>query len=411
MSTMKRLSCIIFYVSVFLACGVSAQSLKGSMLTGIVNKEQFGRNVKLSADGSILAVGAPFNSKYGDRVGRLAVYKFDGSNWQMMGNEIWPGKKDFSFGEMMELSQDGKKLIVATPFGGVSFYDFDGKDWIKAPQGIQLKNNSDQIDALTITPDAKKIAFSFDCARHRTLCINAFYFDGQQWLQDGGDIIPSPDVKIYSLALSLSANGQMLVVGNYSKDTKQYKNVGEVLLYSMEADKWVEQSTKFIGDLPSGNLGMQVTLSTAGNTIVASSSSMDIFGQNAGFVETYTQNGKEWMRHVPTIKPTRSNSYFAHAISLSADGTILALSAPYIGFGAPGYVKVYKSGASRWQEIAMITDKGGVEISTPANNTVGWSIALSSDGKTLAIGFPHNDENGDMSGKVMVYDLSHNIHH
>lgn len=409
MGIVRYMFCML--LSAVLASAVSAQPMRGSMLTGIVNEEQFGRNVKLSADGSILAVGAPFNSKYGDRVGRVAVYKFDGSNWQMMGNEIWPGKKDFSFGEMMELSADGKKLIVATPFGGVSFYDFDGKDWIKAPQVIQLENNNDQIDALAITPDAKKIAFSFDCAKHRTLCINAFYFDGQQWLQDGGDIIPSPDEHIYSLALSFSADGQTLVVGNKSKDSKQHKNAGEVLIYSKEADKWVEQSTKFSGDLPNGKLGGQVLLSTASNTIVASSSSMDILEQNAGFVETYTQSVKEWMRNVPTIKPTRSNSYFAYAISLSADGTVLALSAPYIGFGKPGYVKVFKIKASGWQEIVMITDKAGVEISTPANNTVGWSIALSSDSKTLAIGFPHNDENGDMSGKVVVYDLSRHVYH
>lgn len=392
-------------VSLLLPNCIFAQSLKGTMLTGKVQEEQFGRTVKISADGNTLAIAAPLNSETGDRNGRITMYKFDGYNWQMMGNEILPGAKDFRYGEMMELSEDGQKIIIASPFGGVSFYGFDGKGWTKSPQAIHLENQNDQIQSISITPDAGKMAVSFDCQKHRTVCIKLFNFDGKQWLQDGVDLIPYPDEKIYGLALSLSANGKLLVVGNYSKDTKELKNAGEVIFYSKEGNQWKRNNKSFFGDAANAHLGSAVAVAKNGNLTIAAANSIDL-NRNTGFVETYKMNDNTWVKQTDPLKPEKQNSYFGHSISISADGNTMALSMPYLAYGKPGYVKVYRNKSLGWQEIAMITDADGVEKTSPANNTVGWSIALSSDGKTLVIGFPHNDENGDMSGKVIVYDLT-----
>lgn len=402
---MKKSICFSFLALVLLPIHLFAQSLKGNLLTGKVEKEQFGRNVKISADGNILAVAAPFNSDYGDKNGRIAVYKFYNGNWQILGDEILAGDDDFEYGEIMELSADGQKLVAASPFGGVSVYSFNGNGWILT-KTILMENDNDMINSISITPDAGKIAVAHECTKHRTVCVKLFYSDEKQWLQDGSDLIPYPGEKIYSLSLSLSADGNQLVVGNYSKDTRQFKNAGEVIIYAKEANQWKQQAQKFNGEAVRSNLGMQVQLAKDGNTIIGSSASIDILELNAGFVETYKLSGTEWIKESTVLRPVKANPYFAHAVSLSADGTVLALSMPYIGFAKPGYVKVYKNKSGTWQEIVTITDADGVEKTSPANNTVGWSIALSSDAKTLAIGFPHNDENGDMAGKVMVYDLT-----
>lgn len=392
-------------ISLLLPICILAQSQKGNMLVGKVPEEQFGRNVKIAADGNTIAIAAPFYITQGEKKGRISVYKFNGTDWQILGSEIAAGPKDFDYGELMELSADGKKLVVSSPFGSVSIYTFNSTEWIKSSNAIELESNS-QIESIAITPDADKLAVAYECDKHRTVCINLFYSDGKQWQKDGEEIIPEPNERIYGLSLSLSADGSQLVVGNYSKDTKQHKNAGEVIIYAKEANQWRRQSKKFNGELLLANLGKQVALSKDGSTIIAASSSIDLLELNAGFIETYKLSGTEWFKKTPVLKPEKYNPYFGHAISISADGTILALSIPYIGFGKPGYVKVYKYKSSGWQEIFKITDVEGVEKTKPPNNTVGWSIALSSDGKTIAIGFPHNDENGDMSGKVMLYDLS-----
>jgi WD40 repeat protein len=403
---MKQIKYFSSFLLLLLQLNISAQSVKGKMLVGKVKEEQFGRNVKISADGNILAVAAPLNSEYGDQNGRISVYAYNGNDWQMMGKEILPGKGDFRYGEIMELSADGRKLFAASPFGGVSVYTYHDSNWVKSEHTIQLESNYDHIKSISITPDADKIAIMFESDKLRRACIKLFDYDGRRWVQDGIDLVPYPDEIVRRLSLSFSADGNKLAVGHYGKDTRRYKNAGEVIIYAKNAGEWKQQAAKFNGESSRANLGNEVLFSKNGNTIIASSAGSDLLDANAGFVETYKLSGTEWTKLPSAIKPAKYNPWFAHAVSLSADGIIVAISAPYIGFAKPGYVKVYKIKSDGWQEIAMLTDVDGVEKTSPANNTVGWSIALSADGKTLAIGFPHNDENGDMAGKVMVYDLS-----
>ncbi|MBN8650591.1 MAG: FG-GAP repeat protein [Cytophagales bacterium] len=403
---MNKFTYILFIAIVVIPTCTAAQMRKGNMLPGKVSTEQFGRNVKISADGTVLAVAAPFNSEHGDENGRIAVFEFDGNNWQMMGNEILPGAKDFFYGEMMELSADGKKLVVASPFGCVSIYDFDGKDWVKSPYKVQLENPTDLIQSISITPDARKMAVSFDCQKHRTVCINLFDFNGIQWLQDGLDLTPSPGEKIYSLSLSLSSNGQVLVAGNHSKDTKELNNAGEVLFYSQEGNQWKQNIKSFFGNASSPNLGSVVQIAKNGDWVIAAGNSVDLLNADAGFVETYEITDHTKLKKLNPLKPESRKSYFGHAIAISADGSRMALSMPYEGYGKPGYVKVYKRALQEWKEVSKIIDVDGVETTALPNNSTGWSIALSADGNTLAVGFPHNDENGDMSGKVVVYDLT-----
>ncbi|WP_290790816.1 hypothetical protein [Flavihumibacter sp. UBA7668] len=388
-----------------LSLSIEAQIQKGLVLLGKVPGEQFGRNIKLSADGTVLAVAAPFNSEYGDKLGRIEVYKFDGNNWSRMGKEILAGPGDFNYGEHMELSKDGRILVVGAPFQSVNIYTFSNDSWVKSVKSIQLEKENDMLQAITMSSDMQHIAVAFESSAYKRCCIRIFKQKEEQWIQEGNDIIPAPLQKIYGLSLSLSKEGNLLAIGNYSKDTMRMRNAGEVLFYKKEGDQWIQQKGRIMGEAQDTNLGNGVVLSDLGTRIVVSSNSLDLFHRNTGFVETYEFSGSAWKRKSPAIRPAKPNSYFGHAIALSGDGSLLALSTPYLGFGKPGYVKVYRVADSGWVELASIIDRDGVETTSSPNNSTGWSIAISSTGNTLAIGFPHNDENGDMSGKVVVYDF------
>ncbi len=384
---------------------MEAQIQKGMVLIGKVPGEQFGRNIKLSADGTVLAVAAPFNSEYGDKLGRIEVYKLDGNNWSRMGKEILAGPGDFNYGEHMELSKDGRILVVGAPFQSINIYSFSNDSWVKSDKSIQLENENDMLRAVTMSSDMQRIAVAFESSAYKKCCIKIFKVKEEQWIQEGDAIFPAPLQRIHGLSLSLSKDGNLLAVGNYSKDTMRMRNTGEVIFYKKEDNKWIQQKDRIVGEAQDANLGNGVVLSDLGTIIVVSSNSMDLFQRNTGFVETYEFFGSAWRRKSSALRPSTPNSYFGHAISLSGDGSLLALSTPYLGYGKPGYVKVYQRADSGWKEVASIIDKDGVEKTSSPNNSTGWSIAISSDGRTLAIGFPHNDENGDMSGKVVVYNL------
>ena len=96
----------------------------------------------------------------------------------------------------------------------------------------------------------------------------------------------------------------------------------------------------------------------------------------AGAVNVY-EYSNEW---VETAKIEDSD--FGEELSISGDGTLLAVAAPLVN--VPGYVNVYRHAAGSWtQEDTLNGAKG-----------FGRHLALSVDGSTLAVG---NDENSIVS--------------
>ena len=88
-----------------------------------------------------------------------------------------------------------------------------------------------------------------------------------------------------------------------------------------------------------------------------------------------------------------AGDYSGTSVSLSGDGTILAIGAPYNdGNGDDsGHVRVYQNVSGTWTQI-------GDDIDGEANNDQsGSSVSLSSDGSIVAIGAQRNDGNGDNS--------------
>jgi hypothetical protein len=70
---------------------------------------------------------------------------------------------------------------------------------------------------------------------------------------------------------------------------------------------------------------------------------------------------------------------------VSADGLTVAIGArgnDEAGSNS-GHVRIYTSGASGWVQR-------GPDIDGEAHDYSGWSVSLSADGQTVAIGYPDN---------------------
>lgn len=402
-----KLLILSIFAIFFFSETILAQRIKGEVLLGKTVEEQFGRNVKLSNDGNTMAIAAPLNSDFSDQNGRITVYKYLNNKWEQIGNDIFPSGNGYKFGEIMELSSDGNTLIVPSSFQKINFYTFNGIAWEKSKKNITLENEYDYIKAISITNDLKKIAVTYDNSKLYSNCIKIFKHDTNGWMQEGTTILPESSKKSFGNAISLSSEGNFIVVGNSFANSNGLKYNGEITIYKLIYNNWVKTESSFTGRLAEDSLGSSLVVSNDGKTIIASSNdSDDILNKNAGYVEIYELINNNWVKNKQIIKPEMQNPFFGHSLALSHDGNVLALSLPYLGFKKPGYVKVYKKTNNNWLEFATITDVNGVETTSFPNNSTGWSIDISSDGKTLAIGFPHNDENGDMSGKVIVYDLN-----
>ena len=113
---------------------------------------------------------------------------------------------------------------------------------------------------------------------------------------------------------------------------------------------------------------------------------------------TWTQRGAD-------INGEAAGDYSGFSVSLSSDGTTLAVGAEKNdGNGKnSGHVRVYKYNGTTW------TQRGADIDGEAADDRSGWSVSLSSDGTTVAIGAPANAGNGTNSGHVRVFNFASSV--
>ena len=96
-----------------------------------------------------------------------------------------------------------------------------------------------------------------------------------------------------------------------------------------------------------------------------------------------------------------AGDYSGRSVSMNSDGTIVAIGADRNdGNGSKsGHVRVFQYSSSNWVQL-------GDDINGEATNDYsGYSVSLSSDGTKVAVGAYLNDGGGSDSGHVRVYDI------
>ena len=115
-----------------------------------------------------------------------------------------------------------------------------------------------------------------------------------------------------------------------------------------------------------------------------------------------TQQGA-WIQLGADFDGKAAYDHFGIAVSMSSDGTILAMGGRGDRCSTLGYVRVFKYASSKWTQL-------GADINGEAvDDGVGRAVSLSGDGTVLAVGAIYSDGNGDKSGLVQVYKYANNI--
>ena len=101
------------------------------------------------------------------------------------------------------------------------------------------------------------------------------------------------------------------------------------------------------------------------------------------------------------INGVASLDHLGASVSISGDGKIVATGAINNDDNGPssGHVKIltYSDDTNTWDQL------GSVIIGAAAYDFFGQSVSLSDDGTTVAVGAPKNDDNGSTSGHVKIY--------
>ena len=206
---------------------------------------------------------------------------------------------------------------------------------------------------------------------------------------------------LFGYSVSLSADGNTLAIGGKQNNS----DIGATWVYTRTGDVWKKQYKIIPDDNIGPNFGRSVSLSANGNTLAIGSTGNEI-NSDIGATWVYIRSGVTWTKQykiIPAIGDyIGTNPNFGWSVSLSADGNTLAIGGPFDN-SAVGATWVYTRSGGVWTttqpKISPAVGDFGI------NPQFGYSVSLSAYGNTLAIGGPDgNDYIGeDYIGEIWVY--------
>lgn len=362
--------------------------------------DEFGVALALSDDGSTLAVGARHEDGTGLGVGAIDddggidcgaayVYQRTGTTWAFEAYiKASNTGNDDEFGNSLALSGDGNVLAIGARLEDSSSSLVGGA------------SNEGATDSGAVYVYRRMIGWSFQ----------AFLKAGQT----------SPFDEFGS-ALALNQNGSVLAIGAHLEDSngrgagtvpnELTTGSGGVYIYRHAAGWSLDEFIKAPNTGREDEFGVSVALSSDGNVLAVGAQHEDGGGDGVGpaFDESAPESGAAYVyrfagsswRAEAFIKAPNSdfNDQFGLVLSLSRDGSTLAVGAPLEDGGSlgvdglfnedafdAGAVYIYRALASSWGFDAYVKASN-----TGTGDNFGTSVALSANGRFLAASSVNED--------------------
>ena len=416
----------------------------GPDINGTTEDDKFGTSVSLSIDSKddvYVAIGAS-NGNY------VSIYKYNMNDnlWTRLGQDINSTTVDDKFGSSVILSIDSSDniyLVISALNGNYTklysyinsnFIEFSHNNGKYVAFGINKTNNDKlhyALGGLLNENNNESMIYIYNNN------INLFR---SVLSKDNASINDISDISNINITSDSLSSGQILRYNsssgkweNTNNDISDISNInissdllsGQILRYNSSNEKWENTNNdKIIADYGAfkNNLNIgQLTWNKLGQNIstqqlneifgnsVSLSSDGNIVAISVRFINSvhvrvyqYDERNYNWYQIGVDIElVTLPNS--SASISLSSDGRILAIGVHvhyslHSSYSSYGHVKVFKYDESdyNWNQL-------GEDINS---NIYDFSISLSSDGNTVAIGYPNINNN---TGHVKIYELIDNL--
>ena len=374
----------------------------GPTISGVDVGEQSGSSVSISADGTTVAVGAWANSS---NKGVTRVYKYDPMTltWPQFGPTISGVDASERSGWSVSLSSDGTTVAIgaygnSSNRGVTRVYKYNATTGQWPQFGPNIVGDGTQEYngySVSISADGTTVAVgafgrNSDKGVTRVYKYNA---TTNQWQQLGPNIEGDGTQEYFGISVSISADGTTVAVGAYYNSSS--KGVTRVYKYNATTDQWPQFGPNISGVDASERSGWSVSLSADGTTVAVGAYA---YSGSKGVTRVYKYNATtgQWPQSGPNILGDGSTEESGYSVSLSADGMTVAIGAR-TNSGNKGVTRVYRYNGNAWQQLTPnILGDGSVE-------SFGHSVSLSADGTTVAVGAP----SGSISnrGATRVYKI------
>jgi Flp pilus assembly pilin Flp len=383
----------------------------GADIDGEALDDESGVSVSLSSDGSTVAIGAYQNDGSGSDAGHVRIYKNISGTWTQVGADIDGEAAGDESGVSVSLSSDGSTVAIGayqndgngSESGHVRVYKYKSSSstWTQVGADIDGEAAGDESGwSVSLSSDGGIVA------------IGAHYNDGTgsdaghvrvyenisgTWTQVGADIDGEAAGDYSGISVSLSSDGGIVAIGaHYNGGTSSY--AGHVRVYKNISGTWTQVGADIDGEAAGDQSGCSVSLSSDGSTVAIGAYSNDGPRSESGHVRVYENISGTWTQVGADIDGEAVNDFSGNSVSLSSDGSTVAIGAIANDGTASlaGHVRVYKNISGTWTQVgADIDGEAGGDYS-------GSSVSLSSDGSIVAIGAYGNNGSASNAGHVRV---------
>jgi len=385
---------------------IFSQTQVGSDIDGEAASDESGSSVSLNSDGTIVAIGADGNNgNNGSGSGHVRVYQYSSGSWSQLGSDI-DGEAAWDYsGNSVSLSNDGTIVAIGayqndgggSSSGHVRVYQYSSGSWSQMGNDLDGDGNYNfSGTSVALSGQGYTVAIgAVNTAAGGNVRVYSYYND--QWNIFGNFDAEATNDSL-GQSVSLSDNGMTVAMGATRNDGNG-SDSGHVRVYSWDGiSSWIQLGSDIDGEADSDNSGTSVSLSSDGTKVAIGA---DGNGSDSGHVRVYEYSGSSWSQLGSDIDGEAAGDYSGNSVSLSSDGTKVAIGANgNDGNGSDsGHVRVYEYSSGSWTQVVADID------GEAASDESGGSVSLSSDGTKVAIGADGNDENGSDSGHVRVYDI------
>ena len=263
----------------------------GGDIDGKAANDNFGYSVSLSSDGRTVAIGAPVNSDSGYDSGQVRVYQYSDASWSQLGGDIDGVAYDQS-GSSVSLSPDGTIVAIGAPkasnmLGKVRVYRYSDDSWSQLGgdiDGVTTNDNFGYSVSLSSngTTDGTIVAIGAPCNSSNGLFsgqVRVYQYSNSSWSQLGSSINGEAAYDQSGFSVSLSSDGTIVAIGARFHDGESGVDSGQVRVYKYSNDSWSQLGGSINGEAANDNFGYSVSLSSDG-TIVAIGA---VFNSTTGF--------------------------------------------------------------------------------------------------------------------------------
>jgi hypothetical protein len=333
--------------------------------------------------------------------------------------------------------------------------EFDDGDQFGTALAISGDGNTLAVGAISEDSGATGVnANQNDDSQLSAGAVYIFRRTGTTWAQQTYLKPPQIDAgDLFGFSLAFSFDGSVLAVGDYEEDgsstvvngppDNNLGGAGAIYVYRRTGNTWTPEA--YLKSLtPDGgdSLGAFVAISDDGNTVAADALDEDtmatgvnavrqgdrVLNTSSGAAYVFVRENGTWKQQA-SFKPSNTGleDWFGVRLALSGDGNTLAISASLEDSAAQGIngkqdddsaleagaVYLFKRNGGTWAQHAYI--KGS---NTEAFDEFGSSVALSRDGRTMAIsargedsaakgvGGDQADNSADEAGAAYVFSIN-----